>query len=159
MDSFVPVLVGLLNHGSNPDIMLLIARALTNFVDVLLTSCVVVVHYEEVSCFVARLLTIEGIDLAEQVTVPSLASVYNEYTLKSQFETSIYHQNLFLYGYGAIFNFLGLLGTVIYKDFGNYNLVKDNYETSFFHNSGVQNEEINEESDEDIDLENFLGCG
>jgi len=24
-------------------------------------------------------------------------------------------QNLFLYGYGAIFNFLGILGTVIYK--------------------------------------------
>ncbi|PHT78191.1 hypothetical protein T459_16243 [Capsicum annuum] len=36
-----------------------------------------------------RLLTIECIDLTEQ--------------------------NLFLYGYGAIFNFLGLLGTVIYK--------------------------------------------
>ncbi|KAH0933076.1 hypothetical protein HID58_010193 [Brassica napus] len=49
------------------------------------------------------------------VTVPSLASVYNEYALKSQFETSIYLQNLFLYGYGAIFNFLGILGTVIYK--------------------------------------------
>ncbi|KAM7489945.1 hypothetical protein LguiB_027429 [Lonicera macranthoides] len=33
------------------------------------------------------------------VTVPSLASVYHEYALKSQFETSIYLQNLFLYGY------------------------------------------------------------
>nr|XP_016433232.1 PREDICTED: CMP-sialic acid transporter 3-like isoform X3 [Nicotiana tabacum] len=49
------------------------------------------------------------------VTVPSLASVYNEYALKSQFETSIYLQNLFLYGYGAIFNFLGILGTAIFK--------------------------------------------
>ncbi|PPD72843.1 hypothetical protein GOBAR_DD30257 [Gossypium barbadense] len=49
------------------------------------------------------------------VTVPSLASVFNEYALKSQFETSIYHQNLFLYGYGAIFNFLAILGTAIFK--------------------------------------------
>ncbi|KAJ4723251.1 CMP-sialic acid transporter 3 [Melia azedarach] len=49
------------------------------------------------------------------VTVPSLASVYNEYALKSQYDTSIYLQNLFLYGYGAIFNFLGILGTVIFK--------------------------------------------
>ncbi|URE28434.1 UDP-sugar transporter protein [Musa troglodytarum] len=49
------------------------------------------------------------------VTVPSMASVYIEYALKSQFETSIYLQNLFLYGYGAIFNFLGIIGTVIIK--------------------------------------------
>lgn len=49
------------------------------------------------------------------VTVPSLASVYNEYALKSQFDTSIYLQNLFLYGYGAIFNFLGILGTALFK--------------------------------------------
>lgn len=49
------------------------------------------------------------------VTVPSLASVYNEYALKSQYDTSIYLQNLFLYGYGAIFNFLGILVTAIFK--------------------------------------------
>lgn len=49
------------------------------------------------------------------VTVPSLASVYNEYALKSQFETSIYLQNLFLYGYGAIFNFLALIVMAIFK--------------------------------------------
>lgn len=49
------------------------------------------------------------------VTVPSLASVYNEYALKSQYDTSIYLQNLFLYGYGAIFNFLGILVTVMVK--------------------------------------------
>ncbi|KAA3476130.1 CMP-sialic acid transporter 3-like [Gossypium australe] len=49
------------------------------------------------------------------VTVPSLASVYNEYALKSQYETSIYLQNLFLYGYGAIFNFLAILGTTVVK--------------------------------------------
>ncbi|XP_066383840.1 uncharacterized protein [Miscanthus floridulus] len=52
------------------------------------------------------------------VTVPALASVYNEKALKSQFDTSIYLQNLFLYGYGAIFNFLGLVITAIIQ--GNY---------------------------------------
>lgn len=67
VDSFVPVLVGLLNHESNPDIMLLAARALTHLVDVLPSSCAAVVHYGAVSCFVARLLTIEYMDLAEQV--------------------------------------------------------------------------------------------
>lgn len=35
-------------------------------------------------------------ELNLQVTVPSLASVYNEYALKSQFETSIYLQVFFL---------------------------------------------------------------
>ncbi|XVF07028.1 hypothetical protein REPUB_Repub06bG0102100 [Reevesia pubescens] len=50
-----------------------------------------------------------------QVTIPSMASVFNEYALKSQFETSIYHQNLFLYGYGAMFNFLAILGTAMIK--------------------------------------------
>ncbi|KAL3631669.1 E3 ubiquitin-protein ligase upl3 [Castilleja foliolosa] len=66
VDSFVPVLVELLNHESNPDIMLLAARALTHLVDVLPSSCAAVVHYGAVSCFVARLLTIEYMDLAEQ---------------------------------------------------------------------------------------------
>ncbi|KAG9147473.1 hypothetical protein Leryth_007279 [Lithospermum erythrorhizon] len=66
VDSFVPVLVGLLNYESNPDIMLLAARALTHLVDVLPSSCAAVVHYGAVSCFVARLLTIEYMDLAEQ---------------------------------------------------------------------------------------------
>ncbi|KAL3631668.1 E3 ubiquitin-protein ligase upl3 [Castilleja foliolosa] len=66
VDSFVPVLVELLNHESNPDIMLLAARALTHLVDVLPSSCASVVHYGAVSCFVARLLTIEYMDLAEQ---------------------------------------------------------------------------------------------
>ncbi|EPS69274.1 hypothetical protein M569_05489 [Genlisea aurea] len=66
VDSFVPVLVGLLNHESNPDIMLFAARALTHLVDVLPSSCAAVVHYGAVTCFVARLLTIEYMDLAEQ---------------------------------------------------------------------------------------------
>ncbi|XP_023512904.1 E3 ubiquitin-protein ligase UPL3-like [Cucurbita pepo subsp. pepo] len=66
VDSFVPVLVGLLNHESNPDIMLLAARALTHLCDFLPSSCAAVVHYGAVSCFCARLLTIEYMDLAEQ---------------------------------------------------------------------------------------------
>lgn len=67
VDSFVPVLVGLLNHETNPDIMLLAARGLTHLVDLLPSSCAAVVHYGAVACFVARLLTIEYMDLAEQV--------------------------------------------------------------------------------------------
>ncbi|CAI9781992.1 unnamed protein product [Fraxinus pennsylvanica] len=66
VDSFAPVLVELLNHESNPDIMLLAARALTHLVDVLPSSCAAVVHYGAVTCFVTRLLTIEYMDLAEQ---------------------------------------------------------------------------------------------
>ncbi|WJZ91496.1 hypothetical protein VitviT2T_010562 [Vitis vinifera] len=58
------------------------------------------------------------------VTVPSLASVFNEYALKSQFETSIYLQNLFLYGYGAIFNFLGIIGTAILKGPSSFNILQ-----------------------------------
>ncbi|KAM3339871.1 hypothetical protein P3S68_029740 [Capsicum galapagoense] len=64
--SFVPVLLGLLNHKNNPDIIFLVARALTRVVDVLSSSCVAILHYRVVSCFVARLLTIEYMDLAEQ---------------------------------------------------------------------------------------------
>jgi E3 ubiquitin-protein ligase TRIP12 len=67
VDSFVPVLVTLLNHESNPDIMLLAARALTHLCEVLPASCSAVVHYGAVPCFCARLLTIEYMDLAEQV--------------------------------------------------------------------------------------------
>ncbi|KAJ6365324.1 hypothetical protein OIU76_030159 [Salix suchowensis] len=66
VDSFVPVLVVLLNNESNPDIMLLAARAITHLCDVLPSSCAAVVHYGAVSCFVARLITIEYMDLAEQ---------------------------------------------------------------------------------------------
>ncbi|XP_017700478.1 CMP-sialic acid transporter 5-like isoform X2 [Phoenix dactylifera] len=58
------------------------------------------------------------------VTVPSLASVYNEYALKSQFETSIYLQNLFLYGYGAIFNFLAIVGTAIFKGPSSFDILQ-----------------------------------
>lgn len=58
------------------------------------------------------------------VTVPSLASVYNEYALKSQFDTSIYLQNLFLYGYGAIFNLLAILGMAIFKGPGSLDILQ-----------------------------------
>ncbi|PIA29715.1 hypothetical protein AQUCO_05800076v1 [Aquilegia coerulea] len=58
------------------------------------------------------------------VTVPSMASVFNEYALKSQFETSIYLQNLFLYGYGALFNFLGILVTVIIKGPSSFDILQ-----------------------------------
>ncbi|PHT79639.1 hypothetical protein T459_17691 [Capsicum annuum] len=66
VSSFVPVLLGLLNHKNNPDIMLLAAWALTHLVGVLPSSCVDILYYGAVSCFVARLLTIEYMDLAEQ---------------------------------------------------------------------------------------------
>ncbi|KAI3840636.1 hypothetical protein MKX03_004648 [Papaver bracteatum] len=58
------------------------------------------------------------------VTVPSMASVFNEYALKSQFDTSIYLQNLFLYGYGAIFNFLAIIGIAIFKGPGSFNILE-----------------------------------
>ena len=66
VDSFVPVLVNLLNAEHNPDMMLLAARALTHLADVLPSACGAIVHYGAASCFCARLLTIEYIDLAEQ---------------------------------------------------------------------------------------------
>ncbi|WVZ86215.1 hypothetical protein U9M48_033035 [Paspalum notatum var. saurae] len=66
------------------------------------------------------------------VTVPSFASVYNEYALKSQFDTSIYLQNLFLYGYGAIFNFLGILGTVIFQGPDSFDILRGHSRATLF---------------------------
>ncbi|XP_077212003.1 CMP-sialic acid transporter 2-like [Tasmannia lanceolata] len=66
------------------------------------------------------------------VTVPSLASVYNEYALKSQFETSIYLQNLFLYGYGAIFNFLAILVKAIFKGSGSFDILQGHSKATMF---------------------------
>ncbi|XP_008804177.1 CMP-sialic acid transporter 4-like [Phoenix dactylifera] len=66
------------------------------------------------------------------VTVPSLASVFNEYALKSQFETSIYLQNLFLYGYGAIFNFLFILGTAIFKGPSSFDIFQGHSKATMF---------------------------
>ncbi|KAG0572814.1 hypothetical protein KC19_VG127600 [Ceratodon purpureus] len=78
VDSFVPVLVGLLNYEYSPDIMLLAARAVTHLCDVLPSSCAAVVHYGAVPCFCARLLTIEYIDLAEQ-SLQALEKISHEH--------------------------------------------------------------------------------
>uniref|UniRef100_A0A0C9RYJ0 HECT-type E3 ubiquitin transferase n=1 Tax=Wollemia nobilis TaxID=56998 RepID=A0A0C9RYJ0_9CONI len=78
VDSFVPVLVALLNQESNPDIMLLAARALTHLCDVLPQACASVVHYGAVPSFCARLLTIEYIDLAEQ-SLEALEKISHEH--------------------------------------------------------------------------------
>ncbi len=43
------------------------------------------------------------------IVVPSLASVYNEYALKKNFETSVHLQNLFMYLYGLMFNTIALM--------------------------------------------------
>ncbi|XP_047316103.1 CMP-sialic acid transporter 3-like [Impatiens glandulifera] len=66
------------------------------------------------------------------IIVPSLASVYNEYALKSQFDTSIYIQNLFLYGYGAIFNLLAILGTALYKGPESLDIFKGHSKATMF---------------------------
>ncbi|XP_066321980.1 CMP-sialic acid transporter 5-like isoform X2 [Miscanthus floridulus] len=66
------------------------------------------------------------------VTVPSVASVYNEYALKSQYDTSIYLQNLFLYGYGAIFNFLGILGTALFQGPESFNILRGHSRATMF---------------------------
>ena len=49
--------------------MLLDARALTHLCDILPQACVSVVHYGVVPSFCDRLLTIEYMDLAEQVCI------------------------------------------------------------------------------------------
>lgn len=49
------------------------------------------------------------------ITVPSAASVYNEFALKKHMDTSVHLQNFFLYFYGTCFNFLGLLGVCFFK--------------------------------------------
>ncbi|KAG8369536.1 hypothetical protein BUALT_Bualt14G0023700 [Buddleja alternifolia] len=65
-----------------------------------------------------------------QVTVPSMASVFNEYAMKSQYDTSIYLQNLFLYGYGAICNFLGILASAIFKGPRSFDILEGHSKTS-----------------------------
>lgn len=51
------------------------------------------------------------------MTVPSLASVYNEFALKKHMDTSVHEQNFFLYFYGALFNLLGVFGTMAFGGF------------------------------------------
>jgi hypothetical protein len=48
------------------------------------------------------------------VSVPSLASVYNEFALKQHMDTSVHEQNFFLYFYGACFNLLGVFGVMAF---------------------------------------------
>jgi hypothetical protein len=43
------------------------------------------------------------------VTVPAMASVYNEYGFKRDMDTSVHIQNFFLYLYGFLVNALGML--------------------------------------------------
>ncbi|KAF3658466.1 hypothetical protein FXO38_13184 [Capsicum annuum] len=69
------VLLELLNHKNNLDIMLLAAWALTHLVDVFPSSCVAILHYGAISCFVALLLTIEYMELAEQA-LKKISQVY-----------------------------------------------------------------------------------
>ncbi|KAM0851378.1 hypothetical protein ACQ4PT_052445 [Festuca glaucescens] len=66
------------------------------------------------------------------ITVPALASVYNEKALKSQFDTSIYLQHLFLYGYGAIFNFLGLVITAIIQGPSSFHILEGHSKATMF---------------------------
>ncbi|THU61662.1 hypothetical protein C4D60_Mb07t25680 [Musa balbisiana] len=66
------------------------------------------------------------------VTVPSLASVFNEYALKSRFDTSIYLQNLFLYGYGAIFNFIAIVGTAVLKGPSSFDILQGHSKSTMF---------------------------
>ncbi|XRB06007.1 CMP-sialic acid transporter [Pycnococcus provasolii] len=44
-------------------------------------------------------------------TIPAAASVFNEYALKKNFQTSVHLQNFFMYFYGLLFNLAGLLAT------------------------------------------------
>ncbi|KAJ7560637.1 hypothetical protein O6H91_04G138000 [Diphasiastrum complanatum] len=66
------------------------------------------------------------------VTVPSLASVFNEYALKSQFETSVHLQNLFLYGYGALFNLLAIIIKTVFEGGAEFNLFEGHSRATAF---------------------------
>ncbi|KAL8048721.1 hypothetical protein ABFX02_07G085400 [Erythranthe guttata] len=66
------------------------------------------------------------------VTVPSMASVFNEYALKSQYDTSIYLQNLFLYGYGALFNFLGIVVSAMFKGPSSFDILEGHSKATMF---------------------------
>ncbi|XP_019260617.1 PREDICTED: CMP-sialic acid transporter 5-like [Nicotiana attenuata] len=80
-------------------------------------------HPEGTTTFGLPVTAIAYIYTLISVIVPSLASVYHEYALKSQYDTSIYLQNLCLYGYGAIFNFLAILGMAIFKGPSSFDIL------------------------------------
>lgn len=65
-ESFVPVLMNLLNSDWNPDIMLYACRALTHMMEALPNSQRAVVQFGCVEVLCAKLMSIEYIDLAEQ---------------------------------------------------------------------------------------------
>ena len=66
LESFVPLLVGLLDAEHNPDAMLLAARALTHLADVFPPARASIVRANALPTLCSRLLNIEYIDLAEQ---------------------------------------------------------------------------------------------
>ena len=47
------------------------------------------------------------------ITIPSLASVYNEMALKKNMDTSVHIQNFYLYFFGLLFNMVGLALLVV----------------------------------------------
>eukprot|EP00850_Spirogloea_muscicola_P020954 SM000232S07924 [mRNA] locus=s232:50599:54799:- [translate_table: standard] len=66
------------------------------------------------------------------ISIPSMASVYNEYALKSQFETSVHLQNLFMYCYGAAFNFMGIILLNSAGGGDGYNILKGHSKATMF---------------------------
>lgn len=82
--SFVTELVKILNNDYNPELMLLAARALTQLCDVLPTSCNLLVNQGAVPYFCGILQSIQYIDVAEQVRMPTLLPCcQHRYLLKS----------------------------------------------------------------------------
>ncbi|KAI4300230.1 hypothetical protein L6164_033628 [Bauhinia variegata] len=65
-DSLSPLLVKLVKHESNPDIMLLAIRAITYLCDVYPRSTGFLVRYDAIPALCQRLLAIEYLDVAEQ---------------------------------------------------------------------------------------------
>lgn len=65
-ESFVPVLMNLLNADWNPDVMLYSCRALSHMMEALPNSQRAVVQFGCVEVLCAKLMSIEYIDLAEQ---------------------------------------------------------------------------------------------
>lgn len=68
VDSLSPSLVKLARHENSPDIMLLAIRAITYLCDVFPRSAVLLVRHDAVPALCQRLLAIEYLDVAEQVS-------------------------------------------------------------------------------------------
>eukprot|EP00871_Galdieria_phlegrea_P000982 jgi/Galph1/1885/GphlegSOOS_G582.1 len=66
VDSFVPILVSLLEPTESPDTMLLAARALSHMIEALPHSAAAVAHHGAPTVLCNALLSIQYIDLAEQ---------------------------------------------------------------------------------------------